>query len=146
MEFPPFAYLCRWMEDNTCQSIWDYGEVLLVMCWWTQQELGEHMKNLLGTHWELGGDIMITNWDQRGKLKFPPPPPSPNPKENNWGPLTTCCTFSLAACNSYLKIVYHLILASTNSPFQEHGCIIFMGLEGYKGWTKKYLIWCEVEI
>jgi len=39
----PLAHLCRWKEDNICQSIWDKSEVLLGTLWGTCQELGNSL-------------------------------------------------------------------------------------------------------
>jgi hypothetical protein len=33
LSFSPLAQLCRWKEDNVCQSIWDKSEVLLGTLW-----------------------------------------------------------------------------------------------------------------
>jgi hypothetical protein len=44
--------------------------------WGTYQEPTEHFGNLMGTHWELEGNMLGT------KEKIFPPPPHPAPKKN----------------------------------------------------------------
>jgi hypothetical protein len=43
--------------------------VLWRTCWGTHWELGEHIENLMRTHWELEGNIVGTHWEPGKKGK-----------------------------------------------------------------------------
>jgi hypothetical protein len=60
----PLAHLYMWKEYNICQSTWFKGEVLWRTCWWIHWEVGEQIEDLMGTYWELKGNIVGTreNW------------------------------------------------------------------------------------
>jgi hypothetical protein len=63
--FSPLAQLYRWKEDNICQSIWDEIE-----------HVGEHIGNILGTHWELKRNTVVPIENQgkmKNKILAPPP-------------------------------------------------------------------------
>jgi hypothetical protein len=53
-----------------------YGisEVLLGTHWWTPWELGKHVGNLMGTHWELKGDTLGTRekWKKSSQKSLSP--------------------------------------------------------------------------
>ncbi len=47
------------------------------------EHVGEHIENLMGTHWEYKGNIMGTHWEQgknEKKTFYPPPTPPPTLK------------------------------------------------------------------
>jgi hypothetical protein len=48
--------------------------VLWRTCWGTHWELGEHIGNLIGTHWEFEGNIVGTHWEpwKNEKKSFAP--------------------------------------------------------------------------
>jgi hypothetical protein len=48
--------------------------------------LGEHIGNLMGTHWEFEGNMLGTK--ENGK--HPSPPPPENLKKKNQGTLSAC--------------------------------------------------------
>jgi hypothetical protein len=80
-------------EDNICQSIWHKSEVLWRTCWGTHWELGEHIGDLMGTHWELKGNIVRTHWEpgkyEKKKILHTPFPKKPL-KQKKQGTLSAC--------------------------------------------------------
>jgi len=49
-------------------------------------ELEEHLGNLIRSHWELDGDIII----KRKNTNNPHPNPYPHPLKNNLSPWSVC--------------------------------------------------------
>jgi hypothetical protein len=73
------AYLHRWKEDNTCQSIWDKSEVLWRTCW--------------GTYWEPVGNLNATCGNALGtREEWKKILPTPNLKggKKKQGTLSAC--------------------------------------------------------
>ncbi len=66
------SHLYKFQQDNIGQSVWDE-----VRCYWEHVE--EHIGNLMGTHWELDENTLVTT-----KVQMSQHPPSP--EEENWGP------------------------------------------------------------
>ncbi len=98
-------------ENTICQSIWDKSEVLRRTCWGTHWELGEHIGNLMGTNWELKGNIVRTHW-QPGKYEkksSPLPFPKKTLKRKKQGTLSACLGLPIS-CMKFL-------FTKSSSPF-----------------------------
>ncbi len=61
--FLPTLYRCEKEDNISHKGTWDKRQVPRWTCWGTYWELGEHIGNFVGTHWEFKGNIVGT----RGK-------------------------------------------------------------------------------
>ncbi len=103
---------------------WTLSKTYGIKAWCFGNTLGEHIGNLMRTHWELEGNILGTN--EKWKKSSPPKTPTPKLKKINQGTLSACWAFPLAAKNFYFQNCSSPFLAWANTPIINWGYLVYL--------------------